>query len=67
MKAVQLVAHGAPGTFKFGDVAEPVPAAGEVIVRVRACGLNHLDLWLEAGQLPVPVTLPRFPGGDVSG
>jgi NADPH:quinone reductase-like Zn-dependent oxidoreductase len=67
MKAVQLVAHGAPGKFNYGDVAEPVPAADEVIVGVRACGLNHLDLWLEEGQLPVPLTLPRIPGGEISG
>jgi NADPH:quinone reductase-like Zn-dependent oxidoreductase len=67
MKAVQIVAHGAPGTFTYGDVAEPVPAADEVVVRVRACGLNRLDLWLEEGQLPVPLTLPRIPGGEISG
>jgi NADPH:quinone reductase-like Zn-dependent oxidoreductase len=67
MKAVQLIAHGAPGNFKCGDVPDPVPAAGEVIVRVHACGLNHLDLWLEEGQLPVSVPLPRIPGGEISG
>jgi NADPH:quinone reductase-like Zn-dependent oxidoreductase len=67
MKAVQLVAHGAPGRFNYSDVADPVPADDEVIVRVRACGLNHLDLWLEEGQLPVPLTLPRIPGGEISG
>ncbi|HUD46967.1 MAG TPA: zinc-binding dehydrogenase [Candidatus Baltobacteraceae bacterium] len=67
MKAVQLVAHGAPGKFNYGEVAEPVPAADEVTVRVRACGLNYLDLWLEEGQLPIPLALPRIPGGEVSG
>jgi NADPH:quinone reductase-like Zn-dependent oxidoreductase len=67
MKAVQLVAHGAPGNFNYGDLAGPVAAADEVVVRVRACGLNHLDLWLEEGQLPVPLTLPRIPGSEISG
>jgi NADPH:quinone reductase-like Zn-dependent oxidoreductase len=67
MKAVQLVAHGAPGHFNFGDVPDPVPGAEEVIVRVRSCGLNRLDLWLEEGQLPIPVDLPRIPGGEISG
>jgi 2-desacetyl-2-hydroxyethyl bacteriochlorophyllide A dehydrogenase len=67
MKAVQLIANGAPGKFHFGDIADPVPAGDEVVVRVRACGLNHLDLWTEAGQLPVPITLPRIPGGEISG
>ena len=67
MKAVQLIAHGAPGTLRYADVPEPVPAANEVLLRVRACGLNRLDLWLEEGGLPVPVSLPRIPGGEVSG
>jgi 2-desacetyl-2-hydroxyethyl bacteriochlorophyllide A dehydrogenase len=67
MKAVQLIAHGAPGPFKYSDVPDPVPAGGEVVVRVRACGLNRLDLWLEDGSLPVPVQLPRIPGSEISG
>src|SRR5580658_514071 len=67
MKAVQLIAHGAPGQFKFSDVPDPVPAADEVVVRVRACGLNRLDLWLEEGSLPIPVKLPRIPGSEISG
>jgi NADPH:quinone reductase-like Zn-dependent oxidoreductase len=67
MKAVQLTAHGAPGQFKCSDVPDPVPAADEVVVRVRACGLNRLDLWMEEGKLPVPVQLPRIPGSEISG
>jgi NADPH:quinone reductase-like Zn-dependent oxidoreductase len=67
MKAVQLIGHGAPGQFKFSDVPDPVPAADEVVVRVRACGLNRLDLWLEEGSLPIPVKLPRIPGSEISG
>ncbi len=67
MKAVQLVAHGAPGKFKFADVSDPVPNEGEVVVRVGVCGLNRLDLWVEENQLPVPVELPRIPGGEISG
>src|SRR5580704_8646330 len=67
MKAVQLIAHGVPGQFKYSDVPDPVPAADEVVVRVRACGLNRLDLWLEEGSLPIPVQLPRIPGSEISG
>jgi NADPH:quinone reductase-like Zn-dependent oxidoreductase len=37
------------------------------LVKVRACGLNHLDLWLEQGALPMPVELPRIPGCEVAG
>jgi NADPH:quinone reductase-like Zn-dependent oxidoreductase len=67
MKAIQLIACGAPGRFAYTDVPDPIPGADDVILRVRACGLNRLDLWLEEGALPVPVTLPRVPGGEVSG
>lgn len=67
MKAFQLDTHGAPGQFAVRELPEPVPASGEAVVRVRACGLNHLDLWLEAGDLPIPVRLPRTPGGEIAG
>ena len=67
MKAVQLIVHGAPGKFRFGEVADPVPKEGEVKIRVHACGLNRLDLWVEENQLPVSIELPRIPGGEISG
>ncbi len=67
MKAFQLMAHGTPGHFELRDVPEPIPQRGEVVVEVRACGLNHLDLWLEAGGLPVKPSLPRTPGGEIAG
>ena len=67
MKAVQLLAHGTPGQFRFGDVPDPTPAADEVVVRVRACGVNRLDLWFEQGDLPTPVALPRIGGCEAAG
>src|SRR5580704_12854354 len=67
MKAVQLIAHGTPGQFRYSGVPDPVPAAEEVVVRVRACGLNRLDLWLEEGSLPMPIQLPRIPGSETAG
>jgi NADPH:quinone reductase-like Zn-dependent oxidoreductase len=67
MKAMQLLAHGTPGKFELREVPDPKPAADEVVVQVQSCGLNHLDLWLEAGGLPMKVALPRTPGGEVAG
>lgn len=67
MKSFQLIAQGLPGKFELRDVPAPAPGAGEVTVEVQACGLNHLDLWLEAGGLPVPIQFPRTPGGEVAG
>ena len=67
MKAVQLVAHGAPGKFELRNIPDPQPGPGEAVVQVHACGLNHLDLWLEEAGLPIPVKLPRTPGGEIAG
>src|SRR6185295_4272689 len=67
MKAVQLITHGTPGRFELGELPDPKPAPDEVVVQVQACGLNHLDLWLEEAGLPMPVPLPRTPGGEVAG
>jgi len=67
MKALQLLEHGQPGRFALREVADPAPGPGEVVVRVRACGLNRLDLWLEEGALPIPLQLPRTPGGEIAG
>ena len=67
MKALQLLAHGKPGTFEVREVPDLQPGPDEVVVKVRACGLNHLDLWAEAGELPVPIKLPITPGCEISG
>lgn len=67
MKAVQLTKHGAPGVMELRDVPGPSPGPDDVVVRIRACGLNRLDLWTEQGELPVPITLPKTLGGEISG
>ena len=67
MKAIQLIATGKPGQFELLDLPDPRPGPGEVVVRVRACGLNHLDLWLEEAGLPLVVPLPRTPGCEIAG
>src|SRR5882757_3251742 len=67
MKAVQLIAHGKPGKFELRDLPEPQPKPDEVVVEVQSCGLNHLDLWLEEAGLPIPIQLPRTPGGEIAG
>ncbi len=67
MKAIQLLVHGTPGKFELRELPGPQPAPEEVVVQVRACGLNRLDLWLEEGGLPIQVPLPRTPGCEIAG
>ena len=67
MQAVQLLAHGTPGQFRFDHMPDPIPGPDEVVLEVHACGVNHLDLWAEAGGLPAPIRLPRIPGCEVAG
>lgn len=67
MQAVQLIEHGAPGKLELFKIPDPEPKDDEVVVRVRACGLNRLDLWTEEGALPVKLDLPRTPGCEIAG
>lgn len=67
MKAFQLLAHGRPGRSELREIPDLVAGAGAVVVRVRACGLNRLDLWAEEGGLPVPLELPRTQGCEAAG
>jgi len=54
-----------PGSYRWGEVADPALGPGDVRVRVVASALNHMDLWVARG-LPVP-PLPHVPGADVAG
>ena len=67
MKAIVFRRHGGPEVLEYTDVSEPEPRSGEVLVRVRACALNHLDLWVRGGLPNVAIPLPHIPGSDVAG
>jgi len=67
MKAVRFHSHGGPEVLRYEDAPDPVPAAGEALVRVRACALNHLDLWERRGLPRVTIPLPHISGSDVAG
>ena len=70
MKAVFIRSHGDPSVLEYGDLPEPSPGPGEVLVRVRAASLNRLDLYTRAGlrgsQVPDD-EMPRILGGDGAG
>jgi len=67
MRAALFRRHGGPEVMEVGDLPDPVPGPGEVLVRVRAAALNHIDLWLRGGLPALPLTLPHVLGGDICG
>jgi len=67
MKAIVFERHGGPEVLKYTDAPDPVIRASEVLVKVRACALNHLDLWVRHGIPGVAFPLPHIPGSDISG
>jgi len=67
VKAILFRQHGGPEVLQYVDIPDPEPRPNEVLVRVRACALNHLDLWVRGGLPNVPIPLPHIPGSDVAG
>ena len=65
MKAVRIHEFGGPEVLKYEDAPDPVLHKDQVLVRVRACSLNHLDLWARAGLKGI--TFPHILGSDVAG
>jgi NADPH:quinone reductase-like Zn-dependent oxidoreductase len=67
MQAVRFHEHGGPEVLKYEAAPDPKIAANEVLVKVKACALNHLDLWLRRGVSDWKLPLPHIVGSDVSG
>jgi NADPH:quinone reductase-like Zn-dependent oxidoreductase len=65
MKAVRFHEHGGPEVLRYEDAPDAELRAGDVVVRVRACALNHLDIWNRRGVVQLP--LPHISGADVAG
>jgi NADPH:quinone reductase-like Zn-dependent oxidoreductase len=67
MKAVYFEEHGGLENLRCGDVPDPKPAPDEVVIRVRACALNHLDIWVRRGWPGLELEKPHWCGADVAG
>jgi NADPH:quinone reductase-like Zn-dependent oxidoreductase len=67
MKAVRFHQHGDAGVLRVEDALEPELGPGDVLVRVRACALNHLDIWERRGLPHVTIPMPHISGSDVAG
>ena len=67
MKAVVYTAHGGPEVLRPHEMPTPEVRPTDVLVRVRAVALNHLDLWIRRGLPRLRLTFPHIPGADVAG
>ncbi len=67
MKAVYFERFGGPEVLTFGERPEPSAGQGEALVRVRACAINHLDLWVRQGLPGLEPDMPHILGNDIVG
>ncbi|HLF56838.1 MAG TPA: zinc-binding dehydrogenase [Thermoanaerobaculia bacterium] len=67
MHGYRIARHGGPEVLQWRELPDPAPGPDEVLVRVRACGLNHLDLWVRNGVEGHEFPLPLVPGAEVAG
>jgi NADPH:quinone reductase len=67
VRAVVLRETGAPDRLELEEVPDPEPGAGEIVVRVRAAGVNFADVLVRQGRYPQPPELPTVPGSEVAG
>lgn len=67
MKAVRFHEHGGPEVLRYEDAPDPRPNADELLVRVKACALNRLDIWARNGLPGVQIPLPHISGSDIAG
>ena len=67
MKAVVFKTHGGPEVLEYADAPDPTIKANEVLVEVKACALNHLDVWARGGLPGIEIPLPHILGNDIAG
>src|SRR4029453_6378221 len=67
MRGYRISHHGGPEVLEWTELPDPRPRADEAVVAVRACALNHLDLWVRNGIEGVKYPLPLVPGSEVAG
>ena len=67
MKALYFMEHGELDVIQYGEVPDPTPRPGEVLLRIRACSINHLDIWVRRGWPGLKLEMPHWCGADVAG
>jgi len=67
VKATIFRQHGGPEVLEYTDVPDPSIRADEVLVEVKACALNHLDIFVRQGMPGIEIPLPHILGNDIAG
>jgi len=67
MKAIRVPQFGGPEVLKLEEIPTPKPDAGQVLVRIRAAGVNPYDTYMRAGTYAIKPPLPYTPGSDAAG
>ncbi|MBS0585975.1 MAG: quinone oxidoreductase [Verrucomicrobia bacterium] len=67
MKAIQVVSYGDVDCLEMRDVPKPLPKRGEVLIRLKAVGVNFIDIYMRKGDPMIPIPLPFTPGVEGSG
>ena len=66
MKAVAIHEHGGIDKLIYQDIEDPKPSKDEVLVKVKACGVNHLDIWVRQGLAGKILQFPHILGCDIT-
>ncbi len=67
MKALYFEEHGGLNVIQYGNVTDPTLSPDKVLIRVRACSINHLDIWVRRGWPGLKLEMPHWCGADVAG
>ena len=67
MKAIRAHSFGGPEVLRLDEIDDPVPGSGEVVIDVRAAGVNPADTYMRNGTYAIVPELPYVPGGDAAG
>ena len=67
MKAVVFHEHGGLEQLVYEEIPDPAPGPDDVLIRVKACALNHLDIWVRQGIPAYRIQLPHISGADIAG
>lgn len=67
MKALCFYEHGGLDVLQYADVPDPTPGPGQALIQVKACALNHLDVWVRRGWPGLKLAMPHIGGSDIAG